>query len=114
MPVPATRSMASFGLTYILTPGKESPAANNRKITKLNRNAMALNLDGRDLPHDQISGDLQRDRAAQHHVADIVGEKELHVIRVGVKHEHRDADRNTTESDSCHAPVRADSADAAP
>src|ERR1700691_4266010 len=114
MPVPATRSMASFGLTYILTPAKESPAAKNRKTTKLNKNAMALNLDARDLPHDEISGNLQYDRAAQHDVAHIVEEEEPHVVGVGVEHEHRDANRNATESDSRHAPVRADRADAAP
>src|SRR5277367_2035967 len=97
IPVPATRSIASFGLTYILTPAKESPAANNKKITKLNTNAMVLNLDIRDVLHDEKSNHLQGHRAAQHDIADVVQEEEAHVVRVGVKREHRDPDGNATE-----------------
>src|ERR1700693_6510778 len=114
MPVPATRSMASFGLTYIFTPAKESPAANNKKITKLNANAMSLDLELRDVRHDDVAGDLQGHRGAQHNIADVVEEEEPHIIRVGVEHEHRHANWNATESDSRHPSVRADGADAAP
>src|ERR1700678_2900078 len=111
MPVPATRSMASFGLTNILTPAKASNAPKSRKITKLNKNAMALYLDLRDLFHDEESGDLQGNRAAHHDVADVVQEEELHIVRVGVKHQHRDANGDAAEGDARHPPVRANRAD---
>src|SRR5277367_439029 len=106
--------MASLGLTYILTPAKESAAANNMKITKLNTNAMVLNLYIRDVLHDEESNHLQGHRAAQHDIADVVQEEEAHVVRVGVKREHRDPDGNATERDARHAPMRADGLDAAP
>src|ERR1700733_9595640 len=111
MPVPATRSIASFGLTHSLTPPKENRAANNIKTTKLNSNAIVLYLDARDLLHDEIPDDLQGHRAAQHDIAHVIEEKEPHVVRVGVEHERSHADRNATESDARHAAMRADAAD---
>src|SRR5271170_2250257 len=62
---------------------------------------------------DQIADDLQHDGASDHQVADVIGEKELHIVGIDIKHDHRDAERNGGERNSRHASMRADSAYAA-
>src|SRR5271170_6537776 len=106
IPLPATRSMASLGLTYSFMPANESPAANSRKSTKLKKMIIASDLDVRDLLHDQKADDLQQHRDAQHDVADVVQKEELHIVRIGVEHENRHANWNASQRDSGHAPVR--------
>src|ERR1700721_3461800 len=83
-------------------------------MTKLNKIAMALNLDRRDVLHNEVANDLQENRDAHHDVADVVQEEEPDVVRIGIKHEHRYADRNATESDTGHPPMRPEGADAPP
>src|SRR5580698_7110521 len=94
-PPPATRSMASLGRTYSFMPAPASAMAKPTKTTTVMKKGMALNLDIHDLFHDQVAHDLQKNGATQHHIAHIVCKKELHVVRIGVKHQDRHGDRNT-------------------
>src|ERR1700734_2279993 len=113
MPVPATRSMASLGLTYSFSRPKKMTPANRKNTTKLKKKSMPLHLYVRDLLHDDIADNLKDHRATQHDVADVVRKEKLHVIRIGVEHQDRHADRNASQSSPGHAPVRADGPDAA-
>src|SRR5271165_4771531 len=113
IPVPATRSSASLGLTYSFMPASDIPAANRMKITKLKRIAMELHLDVRDLLHDEVADDLQDHRATQHDVAHVVKTEELHIVGIGVEHADRHSNWNAGQCGPSHAPVRADGPDAA-
>src|SRR5712691_624372 len=104
--------MASLGRTYIFMPSKAPATAIPKNIAMVIKIGMALDLDFHDLLHDEVADDLQRHGRAQHDVADVVGEEELDVVRIGVKHQNRNGDRNQAERGGGHAAVRADCADA--
>src|SRR5580698_6418841 len=109
---PTTRSMASLGRTYIFIPPSATATAIAMKIINVRKN-MALDLDIHDLFHNQVADHLQRDGAAHHDVAGIVGEEKLDVIRIGVEHQHRHRDRDTAQRRGRHLAVGADRPDPA-
>src|SRR5258706_1036333 len=104
--------MASLGRTHIFMPNKAPATAIPKNIAMVSKIGMALDLDFHDLLHDEVADDLQRHGRAQHDVADVVGEEELDVVRVGETQKTRHGDRNQAERGGGHAAVRADSADA--
>src|ERR1019366_7450181 len=107
-----TRSSASLGRTYNFMPTKAPVMATPKKMMTT-MIGMTLYLDVHNLAHDAVADQLQRDGAAQHDLADVIGEKELDVIRIGVEHQHRDGHRNQRQGRGRHFSVRADGADAA-
>src|SRR5579864_6494305 len=109
---PTTRSMASLGRTHIFIPNRAPATAMAKNITMVIKMGMTLNLDFHDLLHDEVADNLQRHGRAQHNVADVVGEEELDVIRIGVEHENRHRDGNQAERGGRHAAMRADGPDA--
>src|SRR6185295_4712786 len=110
--MPTTRSIASFGRTYIFMPAAEASATMATNIRTVIKN-MGSNLDIHDFFHDHVTQQLQADADAHHDVADLIFKEELHVLGIGVEHQNGDRDRNTAQRSRGHASVRADRADAA-
>ena len=63
IPVPATRSMASLGLTHSFIPASESAAGEKHKEQAAKKNGHGSNLDLHDLPHDCVANYLQHNGA---------------------------------------------------
>src|SRR4051794_8227701 len=73
---------------------------------------MALDLYRHNLLHHQITDDLQRHGCRQHHVADVIGEEELDVVGIRVKHEDCNPNWDASQRGGRHLTVRADGANA--
>src|SRR6185295_11083030 len=103
---PTTRSIASFGRTYIFMPAAEASATMATNIRTVIKN-MGSNLDIHDFFHDQVAHQLQADGNAHHDVAGLIFKEELHVLRIRVEHQNGHRDGNAAQRSRGHAPVRA-------
>src|SRR5579862_8916061 len=108
---PTTRSTASLGLTYNFMSTAAAAPVMIKNSSVVSKN-IVLDLDLHDLFHHRITDQLQHHRGAQHDVADVVVEKELHVVRIGEKHQDAHGDRNDAQRRGRHLAVSADRPDA--
>src|SRR5204863_4473936 len=83
---PTTRSIASFGRTYIFMPAAEASATMATNISTVIKN-MGSNLDIHDFSHNQVADELQPDGRAHHDVAHLLFKEELHVVGIRVEHQ---------------------------
>src|SRR5579884_1132711 len=112
-PAPVTRSMASLGRTQRRRPARDRVITTATKTMQGIRILAMSDLDVYNLANNAVTDELQRDGTAGHDVSDVVFEEELHVLRVGVEHQDRDADGNAGERQPGHASMRADGPDLA-
>src|SRR6476646_6573724 len=81
--MPTTRSIASFGRTYIFMPAAEASATMATNIRTVMKN-MGSNLDIHDFFHDQVADKLQAAGRAHHDVAHLIFKEKLHVLGIGL------------------------------